>query len=120
MGMTWRLPRLIGEGRAAEMLLTGRRMDAAEALSAGLVTAVVPQDQLLDAALGVADQIIATSPFSTWMTKELLDANASAGSLRHAVQNENRTQVLCNFTGDIAEAIAAFRQGRPPVFGRPA
>lgn len=119
MGMTWRLPRLIGEGRAAEMLLTGRRMGAAEALSIGLVTAVYPPDQLLEAALGVADLIIASSPFTTWMTKELLDANASAGSLRHAVQNENRTQVLCNFTGDIAEAVAAFREGRPPVFGRP-
>lgn len=45
--------------------------------------------------------------------KELLDANADAGSLRHAAQNENRTQVLCNFTSDIAEA--AFREGRPPA-----
>jgi enoyl-CoA hydratase len=117
MGMTWRLPRLIGEGRAAEMLLTGRRMGAAEALAAGLVTAVVPSEQLMDTALSVAGQVIATSPFSTWMTKELLDANASAGSLRHAAQNENRTQVLCNFTGDIAEAVAAFREGRPGVPG---
>jgi enoyl-CoA hydratase len=117
MGMTWRLPRLIGEGRAAEMLLTGRRMGATEALAAGLVTAVVPADQLQDTACGVAGQVIATSHFTTWMTKELLDANASAGSLRHAVQNENRTQVLCNFTGDIAEAVAAFREGGPPVFG---
>ncbi len=116
MGMTWRLPRLIGEGRAAEMLLTGRRMGAAEALAAGLVTAVVPAGQLMDAALSVAGQVITTSPFGTWMTKELLDANASAGSLRHAVQNENRTQVLCNFTGEIAEAVAAFRAGRPPAF----
>ena len=84
MGMTWRLPRLIGESRAAEMLLTGRKMGAAEALAAGLVTAVVPADQLPDAACGLAEQVIATSPFSTWMTKELIDANASAGSLRHA------------------------------------
>jgi enoyl-CoA hydratase len=112
MGMTWRLPRLIGEGRAAEMLLTGRKMEAAQALAAGLVTAVVPSDRLLDAAYDLADQVMATSPFATWMTKELLDANASAGSLRHAVQNENRTQVLCNFTGDIAEAVTAFRKGR--------
>jgi enoyl-CoA hydratase len=116
MGMTWRLPRLIGEGRATEMLLTGRRMGAVEALAAGLVTAVVPADQLIGAALSVAEQVIATSPFATWMTKELLDANASAGCLRHAVQNENRTQVLCNFTGDIAEAVAAFRDRRPAVF----
>jgi enoyl-CoA hydratase len=117
MGMTWRLPRLIGEGRATELLLTGRRMAAAEALAVGLVTTVAPADQLLESALGVAGQIMATSPFSARMTKELLDSNASAGSLRHAVQNENRTQVLCNFTGHIAEAVAAFREGRAPDFG---
>jgi enoyl-CoA hydratase len=116
MGLTWRLPRLIGEGRAAELLLTGRRMGAAEALAVGLVTAVVPGDQLMDTALTTAAQVIATAPFSSWMTKELLDANASAGSLRHAVQNENRTQVLCNFTGDLAEAVTAFREGRPAAF----
>jgi enoyl-CoA hydratase len=116
MGMTWRLPRLIGEGRAAEMLLTGRKMGAAEAQAAGLVTAVVPADRLPDAACDLAEQVMATSPFSTWMTKELIDANASAGSLRHAIQNENRTQVLCNYTGDIAEAVTAFREGRPPAF----
>jgi enoyl-CoA hydratase len=116
MGMTWRLPRLIGESRAAELLLTGRKMGAAEALAVGLVTAVLPADQLADAASGLAEQVMATSPFSTWMTKELIDANASAGSLRHAIQNENRTQVLCNYTGDIAEAMAAFREGRPPAF----
>jgi enoyl-CoA hydratase len=63
MGMTWRLPRLIGEGRATDMLLTGRRMDAAEALSVGLVRAVVPSGRLLDTALEVAGDVLATSPF---------------------------------------------------------
>jgi enoyl-CoA hydratase len=116
MGMTWRLPRLIGEGRAAEMLLTGRPMAADEALRAGLVTAVVPGDQLIEAALEVSGQVAATSPFSTWMTKELIDSAAGSTSLRHAIQNENRTQVLCNFTGDVAEAVAAFRESRPPRF----
>jgi enoyl-CoA hydratase len=116
MGMTWRLPRLIGESRATELLLTGRRLDAAEALAFGLVAAVAPPEQLIERALRAADDVLATSSFATWMTKELLDANASAGSLRHGIQNENRTQLLCNFTGDIAEAVAAFREGRPPHF----
>lgn len=116
MGMTWRLPRLIGESRATELLLTGRKLEAAEALTIGLVTAVVPQDQLSDRTNEIAAQVVATSSFSTWMTKQLLDANAGAGSLRQALQLEDRTQVLSNFTGDIAEAVAAFREGRPPTF----
>jgi enoyl-CoA hydratase/carnithine racemase len=70
----------------------------------------------MECALGVADEVMATSRFGAWMTKELLDANASAGSLRHAMQNEDRTQVLCNFTGDVAEAVGAFRAGRAPRF----
>jgi enoyl-CoA hydratase/carnithine racemase len=98
------------------MLLTGRAMGADEALAAGLVTAVVPAETLTDAALEVAEQVAATSAFGTWMTKELLDANDGAGSLRQALAIEDRTQVLCNFTGDVAEAVAAFREGRPPRF----
>jgi enoyl-CoA hydratase len=116
MGMTWRLPRLIGEARAAELLLTGRRLPAAEAHAIGLVAAVAGSDQLIDRALAIADDVLATSAFGTRMTKELLDANAAASSLRHAIQNEDRTQVLCNFTGDVGEAVAAFREGRPPEF----
>jgi len=109
MGMTWRLPRLIGESRAAELLLTGRRLTAEEALMVGLVTAVVPQGELLERTMETVDEVLETSAFGAWMTKELLDANVSAASLRHALQNEERTQVLCNFTGDIAEAVASFR-----------
>jgi enoyl-CoA hydratase len=116
MGMTWRLPRLIGESRAAELLLTGRRLGANEALANGLVCAVAPVDDLMERALGIADDVLTTSRFGAWMTKELLDANASAGSLRHALQNEDRTQVLCNFTGDVAQAVDAFRARRPPRF----
>jgi len=117
MGLSWRLPRLIGHARATELLLTGRRMDAHEALAAGLVSRVVPDEALLDAAIDIAEQISATSSFSTWMTKELLDVSEGAGSLRHALLLEDRTQVLCNYTGDVAEAVTAFREGRQPQFG---
>lgn len=116
MGMTWRLPRLVGEARAADLLLTGRRLPAEEAHDIGLVAAVVGTDELISRALQIADDVLGTSAFGARMTKELLDANATAPSLRHAIQNEDRTQVLCNFTGDVGEAVAAFREGRPPEF----
>jgi enoyl-CoA hydratase len=116
MGLSWRLPRLVGLARATELLLTGRRVGADEALAIGLVTRVVADDELLDTALAVAEQVAGTSSFGTWMTKELLDASEGAGSFRHALQLEDRTQVLCNFTGDVAEAVTAFREGRPPRF----
>ena len=76
----------------------------------------VPSDALLDSAIEVAEQVAANSSFSTWMTKELLDVSEGAGSLRHALYLEDRTQVLCNYTGDVAEAVAAFREGRTPQF----
>jgi enoyl-CoA hydratase/carnithine racemase len=117
MGLSWRLPRLIGHARASDLLLTGRRMNAEEALAAGLVSRITPIDSLLDSAVEVAEQVAANSSFSTWMTKELLDASEGAGSFRHALHLEERTQVLCNFTGDVAEAVAAFREGRSPQFG---
>jgi enoyl-CoA hydratase len=116
MGLSWRLPRLIGLARATELLLTARRLTAEEALTMGLVSRVVPDDELLDAAFAVADQVATTSSFGTWMTKELLDVSEGAGSFRQALQLEDRTQVLCNFTGDVAEAVAAFREGRLPRF----
>jgi enoyl-CoA hydratase len=68
--VSW-LPRLIGAGSSHELLLTGRLVDAAEADRIGLVTRVVPGDEMLDAALTTAAQITANSPVGVWMTKEV-------------------------------------------------
>lgn len=73
-GATWRLPEIIGEARAAELLLTGRTLGAEEALRWGLVSAVHPADELIAAAHAIADRIAAADPIATRYTKRALRA----------------------------------------------
>jgi enoyl-CoA hydratase/carnithine racemase len=113
MGTSYFLPRLVGASRSAELLLTGRVFDAAEAVDIGLVLEVVESEALLERALLTARQIVAHSPLAVWMTKETMWQTLDAPSLRHAMDMENRTQVLCTATGDMVEATTAFREGRP-------
>lgn len=114
MGTSYFLPRLVGAGRAAELMLTGRKFDAAEALAMGLVLEVVPDGDVVERALRTARQICENPPLATWMTKETLWQNVDAPSLRHALDLENRTQVMCYATGDLREAFTAFVEKRPP------
>ena len=114
VGNSYLLPRLIGASRARELMLTGRIFDAAEADRIGLVSRVVSDDQVVEAALEVARQITANNEYGVWMTKLGANATLDAPSLRHAMEMENRTQVLGTFTGNMAEASAAFREGREP------
>lgn len=78
-GATWRLPEIVGEARAAELLLTGRVLDAETALAWGLVSAIHPADQLLAAAHALADRIAANDPVATQYTKRALRAGHDAG-----------------------------------------
>lgn len=73
-GATWRLREIVGEARASEMLLTGRTLDADEALAAGLISSVHRSDQLLAAAHAIADRIAANDPVATQYTKRALHA----------------------------------------------
>ncbi len=116
MGTSYFLPRLVGASRSAELLLTARIFDADEAAHIGLLTDVVQPEELLDRALDTARLIRANAPFATWMTKETMWQTLDAPSLRHALDLENRTQIMCSATGDIAEARAAFVEKRPPVW----
>jgi enoyl-CoA hydratase len=116
VGTSYTLPRIVGPTIAAELMLTGRRFAADEAARIGLLNRVVPREQLLDAAFEVAAGITANSEFGVYMTKLGLWANLDAPSLRHAMQLENRTQVLGTFTGNMREAAAAFVEKRPPVW----
>lgn len=116
MGTSYFLPRLVGASRSAELLLTARIFDAAEALQIGLVADVVEPGTVVDRALETARLIRANAPFATWMTKETMWQTLDAPSLRHALDIENRTQIMCSSTGDTAEARAAFIEKRPPVW----
>lgn len=116
IGVSWLLPRLIGASRAFELLLTGRIIDAAEADRLGLVSRVVDDRPVLDAALDVADEILANSPTGVWMTKEVMWSQLEVGSLQAGIDLENRTQIMTSMTEDMAEAVAAFAEKRAPQF----
>lgn len=77
-GATWRLPAIVGPALAAELLLTGRTLEAAEALAAGLVSRVVPSGELLAAAHEITDRIARNDPLATRLTKAVLAAPRSA------------------------------------------
>lgn len=115
-GISWTLPRVVGLGLTYELLLTGRFVDAAEALRIGLVNDVVPDGDVVDRALELAEQIAANSPLGVRMTKQIVRTNIDAGSLRAAVELENRSQVLTSRTEDMREALAAFRERRAPRY----
>jgi enoyl-CoA hydratase len=114
IGVSWLLPRLIGASRAWELMLTGRVIDAAEADRLGLVSRLVGDDELLPAAMEIAEQIRGNSPFGVWMTKEVMWSNLETSSLKAAIDLENRTQILASTTDDSREAMAAFL-ARSPV-----
>jgi len=113
MGTSYFLPRLVGASRAAELMLTGRVFGAGEAREMGLVLDVVADGTVVDRALETARLIVANPPLAVWMTKETMWQTVDAPSLRHALDMENRTQVMCTATGELSEAFAAFREGRP-------
>jgi len=113
VGVSWSLPRVVGLGRAAEIMLTGRFVDAEEAATIGLVNRVVPEERLLDESFAIAEQIAANTPFGVTLTKRVLNANVDAGSLSQAVDVENRGQTLATRGQDFREALAAFREKRP-------
>ena len=113
IGVSWLLPRLIGASRAWELLLTGRIVESTEAEHIGLVTRVVPDDELLESALETASLMAANSPMGVWMTKEVMWSNLETPSQMAAIDLENRTQILTSFTEDVGEAVGAFFEKRP-------
>ena len=117
MGTSYFLPRLVGASRSAELLLTGRIFTADEADRIGLVADLVDDGVEVERSLELACQIRENGPFAVWLTKETMWETLDAPSLRHAIDIENRTQIMATATGDFDEATRAFRERRPPRFG---
>ena len=116
MGTSWLLPRLIGASRSHELMLTGRRVDAEEALRIGLVADVVPEAQLGERALRAAEQIAALAPWAVRLTKHGMWAALEIPSEQAAVEFEDRQQIMATFGSAMPEAIDAFLQKRPAQF----
>lgn len=112
---SWFLPRLVGERRARELLLTNRRLTAAEALEWGLINEVVSDGDVLDAALERAEQLAAGATGSFGAVKELLLASYGNG-LESQMELESRHIAARAGSVDGREGIAAFAEGRKPGF----
>jgi enoyl-CoA hydratase/carnithine racemase len=114
MGTSYLLPKIVGAGVARELMLTGRIIDAAEAYRIKLVHEVVTPDHLITASLNLARSIAENNAFGVWQTKIGLNTALDAPSLRHAIEIENRTQMLTGFTNNPVEAAKAHQEKRAP------
>lgn len=112
---TQRLPRLVGKGRAKELLFTGKQIDAAEACRIGLVNSIVPLDQLIDTATAMAALIMERGPVAVKLCKaavnEGLDMDFESGQAY-----EREVFGLCFATDDQKEGMRAFVEKRKPAF----
>ncbi len=116
LAVSWLLPRLIGATHSNDLLLTGREIDGDEAYRLGLVSRVLPDDDLVAEALEMAARMAKFSPYGLEMTKSMLWVNLENPSLESAIQIEDRNQLMLGFTANLPEAIRAFDQGREPVY----
>ena len=114
-GGTQRLARLVGTGRAIEMILTGRFVDAAEAHAIGLVTTVVPPEDLRAELRRLADRILAKGPLAVRLAKLVVRAGMDADQRTGQVV-EQLAQALLYTTADKAEGASAFLEKRRPAF----
>jgi enoyl-CoA hydratase len=112
MGATYFLPRLVG-ARASEILLTGRRVEAFEAERIGLANEVSDPGRSRERALDVATLLAAKAPLGLRLSKEALEVSARAISLEQVIAADDRSQVLCALTDDLAEGQRAFNEHRP-------
>ena len=115
MGACAILPRLIGQGRASELLYTGRSMDGVEAERWGFYNRLCEPGALMESALALAQSLADGPSFAHAMTKRMLHQEWSL-SIEQAIEAEAQAQALCMATGDFRRAYEAFAAKRQPVF----
>lgn len=108
LGSSYLLPRLIGLSRTSDILYTGRKVWADEAEKIGLVSKVVPRQELIETAISYAKMMLAKSTGGLKLTKRVLDQNIDAPSLDAAINLENRNQTIMVFSKEFFNLIEAF------------
>ncbi|MCD6281907.1 MAG: enoyl-CoA hydratase/isomerase family protein [Deltaproteobacteria bacterium] len=108
LGSSYFLPRLVGLSNASDILLTGRKLPADEALRMGLVSKVVQKQGLMDEALSYARMMTEKTPGGLTLTKRVLDQNINAPSIEAAIELENRNQTIMVFSGEFFKLIKSF------------
>jgi len=114
-GNTQLLPRLVGYGKAMEMVLTGDQIDAAEAKALGLVQRLVPDTELEATTQALAERIAANAPIAAVLAKHLVRMSEST-AVDVGLRWENDLFAYCFTTQDAAEGRAAFTEKRQPMF----
>ena len=115
MGAAWLLPRIVGAGHAAELLMTGAFIDAAGAYRIGLYNRVVPDAEVVDAAMALAEKLANGPSFALQVTKDALNREAHM-ELEEALEAEARAQAACMLNPNFREAYDAFVEKRRPRF----
>ena len=114
-GGTQRLPRLVGKGRALEIILTGEMIGAQEAHRIGLVNEVVAKDDLIPRAEALIQKIAVNAPFAVKLTMEAVNRGLDT-TLGEGLEIEATLFARCTATEDMKEGVAAFRDKRKPSF----
>ena len=115
VGGSSRLPQVVGLGRAKELVMTGRLIDAAEAERIGLVNRVAPPEELADTTQALVDELLACAPVAVGRAKRVMDASARP-ALAATLELEIAMQELCLRTEDFAEGMRAIVERRAPSF----
>jgi enoyl-CoA hydratase/carnithine racemase len=116
LGGTQRLPRIVGVGKAIELIATAAKIDADEAFRIGLVERVVSDEELWETADDLAATIAAQPPLAVRGAKRAVHAALDGRSVRDGLVTEAEGQAVCISSNDFREAITAFVEGRPPVY----